>query len=101
MKYDPAIHHRKSMRLQEYDYSKPGEYFVTLCTYKKVCILGEVIEDEVRLTPPGEIANRYWEEIPKHFPNVELDAIKKKMPRFAGQHSQASGCQTIFMELLY
>jgi len=55
----------------------------------------------VRLTPPGEIANRYWEEIPKHFSNVELDAIKKKMPRFAGQHSQASGCQTIFMELLY
>jgi REP element-mobilizing transposase RayT len=37
-------------------------------------VFGEVMEDEVRLTPMGEIAKRCWEEIPKHFPNVELDA---------------------------
>jgi REP element-mobilizing transposase RayT len=36
-------------------------------------VFGEVVEDEVRLTPMGEIAKRCWEEIPKHFPNVELD----------------------------
>jgi REP element-mobilizing transposase RayT len=73
MKYNPAIHHRTSVRLKEYDYSQPGEYFVTLCTHEKVCVFGEVVEDEVQLTPMGEIAKRCWEEIPKHFPNVELD----------------------------
>ena len=68
------LHHRKSIRLKHYNYSSPGEYFVTICTYEKVCVFGEVMEDEVRLTPMGEIAKRCWEEIPKHFPNVELDA---------------------------
>jgi len=67
------LHHRKSIRLKNYDYSLPGEYFITLCTHDKVCMFGEAIEDEMRLTPTGEIAKRCWEEIPKHFPNVELD----------------------------
>jgi putative transposase len=67
------LHHRKSIRLKHYNYSSPGEYFVTICTHKKVCVFGEVVEDEVRITPIGEIAERCWEEIPKHFPNVELD----------------------------
>jgi putative transposase len=73
MKYDSTVHHRKSIRLQEYDYSQPGEYFITLCTHKKICAFGEVVEDMVLLTRMGEIAGRCWEEIPKHFPMVELD----------------------------
>jgi len=36
-------------------------------------MFSEVVEDDVRLTPMGEIAKRCWEEIPKHFQNVELD----------------------------
>ncbi|MGA2987655.1 MAG: transposase, partial [Terriglobia bacterium] len=32
MNYDPAIHHRRSIRLRGYDYSQPGSYHVTLCT---------------------------------------------------------------------
>ena len=32
MPYDPEKHHRRSIRLQEYDYSKPGGYFVTIRT---------------------------------------------------------------------
>ena len=73
MKYNPAIHNRTSVRLKEYDYSQPCEYFVTLCTHEKVCVFGEVVEDEVRLTPMGKIAKQCWDEIPKHFLNVELD----------------------------
>jgi REP element-mobilizing transposase RayT len=73
MKYSPAIHHRKSICLQEYDYSEPGGYFVTLCTREKVRIFGEVVEDEVQLSPIGVIAKQCWDEIPKHFPNTQLD----------------------------
>jgi putative transposase len=66
-------HHRKSIRLKEYDYSQPGEYFITICTYDHKCILGEIINDEMRLNEVGKIVEKCWKEIPSHFMNVELD----------------------------
>jgi putative transposase len=59
--------------LKEYDYSQPGEYFITICTNDKKCVFGEVIEEKTTLSSVGEIVKKYWEEIPMHFPNVELD----------------------------
>ncbi|TFH58684.1 MAG: transposase, partial [Gemmatimonadales bacterium] len=32
MRFDPEKHHRRSVRLKEYDYCQPGVYFVTICT---------------------------------------------------------------------
>ena len=34
---------RKPARLKEYDYSTPGAYFVTVCTYKKQCLLSNIV----------------------------------------------------------
>jgi hypothetical protein len=34
-KYDPMVHHRRSIRLKGYDYSRPGAYFVTICLQDK------------------------------------------------------------------
>jgi len=73
MKYNSNIHHRKSIRLKSYDYSSAGEYFITICTYNRECILGEAIGEGVKLTEIGEIAQQCWLEIPKHFPKIELD----------------------------
>jgi len=67
------MHNRKSTRLKEYDYSQPGEYFITICMYDKKYVFGEVIEERTTLSPAGEIAKKCWEEIPRHFHNVELD----------------------------
>jgi hypothetical protein len=78
--------------------SQPGEYFITICTYEKEEILGEIVQDEMRLSQEGIIAQQCWKEMPNHFKNVELDEYENKMRRFAAQHSQASGCQTISME---
>jgi REP element-mobilizing transposase RayT len=39
MRYDPQKHHRRSVRLPTFDYSEPGAYFVTICTYGRECIL--------------------------------------------------------------
>ncbi|MGD1043949.1 MAG: transposase [Bacteroidota bacterium] len=66
---------RKTIRLKEYDYSSPGEYFVTICTQDKLYSFGKIIEEEMRLSSIGEIAQRCWQEIPNHFPNIELDAF--------------------------
>jgi putative transposase len=54
--------------------SQPGEYFVTICTKNKECNFGEIVSDDVKLSPIGRIAEQCWKEIPNHFTNVELDA---------------------------
>src|SRR3970282_1443417 len=47
MKYNPDIHHRRSVRLKEYDYSQPGAYFITVCTQKGECVFGDVVGGEI------------------------------------------------------
>ncbi len=60
MKFDPEIHHRRSIRLKGYDYTLPGAYFLTICTYHREEIFGEVTEGEMRLNPLGEIVQAEW-----------------------------------------
>ena len=44
MKYNPDIHHRRSIRLKGYDYSQAGAYFVTICVHERKCLFGEMVE---------------------------------------------------------
>jgi putative transposase len=69
------LHKRRSIRLKEYDYSQTGEYFVTVCTHNRECLLGGIMDDSMRLSAIGETVQRCWDGIPTHFPNVELDAF--------------------------
>lgn len=63
--YNPEIHHRQSIRLKGYDYSHPGAYFVTMCSYRKECIF----EDPKIKT----FIQDNWYFLPGHFLNVVLD----------------------------
>jgi REP element-mobilizing transposase RayT len=60
MKYNPQIHHRQSIRLKGYDYTQPGAYFVTFCTYQRAEIFGQVIDGEMKLSALGEIVREEW-----------------------------------------
>ena len=73
MPYNPDIHHRRSIRLKGYDYSQQGAYFVTICTYQRNCLFGEIVDNEMKLNTNGEIARGSWLSIPRHFQNIELD----------------------------
>ena len=73
-KFDPKIHHRKSIRLQGYDYSQAGTYFVTMVTYHRDPLFGKIENETMILNDLGKIADEYWCAIPKHFPFVELGA---------------------------
>ena len=42
MSYDPERHHRRSIRLKDYDYSQAGAYFVTICAQGRQCLFGEI-----------------------------------------------------------
>lgn len=71
--YNPEIHHRHSIRLKDYDYSQLGAYFITICTYKRECKLGEIIDDKIIMNTSGEIVKNVWLDLPKHYSNIELD----------------------------
>src|SRR5215216_710218 len=75
MKYNPDIHHRRSIRLHGYDYTRAGAYFVTACTYARECLFGQIAGGEMRLNAYGEIALECWLAIPEHCPHVDLDAF--------------------------
>jgi putative transposase len=91
-----------STRLTHWDYGSPGLYFVTICTKNRQLFFGDIVEtqDFASLdnhpsaensnapgintntetqnlaslrTKIGEMAHKYWEDIPTHFPFVELD----------------------------
>jgi REP element-mobilizing transposase RayT len=75
MKFDPDRHHRRSIRLKDYNYAQAGAYFVTVCTHERECVFGNVIAGEVQLNEYGRIVTACWEEIPHHFMGTELDAF--------------------------
>ncbi|MFH1077119.1 MAG: transposase [Pseudomonadota bacterium] len=73
MKYDPNNHHRRSIRLQEYDYSQTGAYFVTICTKNRECLFGNISNGTMVLNDTGRIVQKCWNEIDEHFPHITLD----------------------------
>jgi putative transposase len=63
------------MRLKEYDYSQPGEYFVTVCTKDRKHLFGEMSAEEMMENEFGRIVRRCWHELPDHYPHIGLDAF--------------------------
>ena len=75
MRHAPAHRQRRSLRLKDYDYAQAGVYFVTICTKDRVCLFGDLVDGEMQLNAAGRVAERYWLDIPVHFPHTELDAF--------------------------
>ena len=75
MKYNPDVHRRRSIRLKNYDYSQAGAYFITLCIQNRECLLGEIIDWKMQLSPAGENVFLQWTNLPQRFPCLELDAF--------------------------
>ena len=64
---------RKRLRLRDYDYSQPGAYFVTICAKDRVCRFGEIVNGEMLPNGLAAIVRSCWNDLPNHFPNVQLD----------------------------
>ena len=72
MKFNSTTHHRRSIRLNGYDYSQEGLYFITICCYNKESIFGTIENQIMVLHDLGNIVKQCWYEIPNHFENVIL-----------------------------
>jgi len=68
---DRSFHHRRNLRLPEFDYSHPGAYFVTIVTQNRKPFFGSIANGEMILNEMGKIIADLWVAIPVHFPNVE------------------------------
>lgn len=67
--------HRRSIRLSGWDYATPGAYFVTICITGHECVLGEVHDKAMTLSPLGQVVEERWHSLRRFFPGVELDAF--------------------------
>jgi len=78
MENKKALPRRKSPRLNGFDYSKSGAYFLTICTQDRKNILSTVVGEGsplpyIRLSPYGKILNEWIKKIPEKYPEASVD----------------------------
>ena len=71
-KFDPQKHHRRSIRLQGYDYTQSGAYYITMVTVQRQHLFGEVVNAELKLNQAGQIAHDEWFKTAALRPYVKL-----------------------------
>lgn len=81
--HDTDQHHRRSIRLAGYDYASDGWYYVTVCSWKRDCLFGAVIDGAMRLNAAGEAVVAAWQSLPARFPLVS----RKRAGRVNGRES--------------
>jgi putative transposase len=65
--------YRRSTSLPDYGYTLAGAYFVTLVTYGRECLFGEVIKGEMVLNEWGCLEKNEWWHLGQRFERVGLD----------------------------
>ena len=63
---------RRPLRLPGFDYSREGAYFVTICTWNRECLLGDVMKGKMRLNELGRVVHTVWDGLSDRFPTIEL-----------------------------
>ncbi len=65
---------RHSTRLVDHDYTSAATYFVTICTYDRLCWFGDVVGGRCVLSRAGDIVDAIWRSLPDRFDQVSLDS---------------------------
>jgi putative transposase len=64
---------RKPTRMREYDYSRSGWYFLTLCTKNRIEWFGDVTDGKMILNEYGRVAEEQWLWLARQYDHVKLD----------------------------
>jgi putative transposase len=93
-RFDPEIHHRRSIRLRGFDYTSPGAYFVTVCALDRNNFFGIVEHGVMKLNQFGRIVDHAWNDLPNHNPHITLDAFvvmpDQRIARFSAKTGMAT-----------
>ncbi|WAC07169.1 MAG: hypothetical protein OS130_13185 [Thermodesulfobacteriota bacterium] len=73
MPYNPEKHHRRSIRLRNYDYSQSGAYFITVCTQKRERLFGDVVSGKLQFNLAGQMVEKGCLELMDKFPTTKID----------------------------
>jgi len=71
-RYNPKIHHRKSIRLKGYDYSRAGLYYITICVQNRKHLFGRVENKKMIFSEAGEMIENQWLALTQRFPKIQL-----------------------------
>ena len=71
MSFNPNIHHRRSIRLKDYDYSLKGLYFITICCQNRVCRFGDIVEAKMVLNDAGIMIDKWYNELENKFHDIK------------------------------
>ena len=69
----PKRHQRKNLRLQHYDYSRAGYYYVTICTQNKKPYFGTIKEEVFYPNEAAMIIEKIFKNLPKMYMDIETD----------------------------
>ena len=69
--YNPHIHHRRSIRLKGFDYSREGLYFVTICVQNRACLFGDVENGVMILNDMGRMVEKWYYELQNKFQDMK------------------------------
>ncbi len=79
---------RKRNRLKNYNYSRNGWYFITICVQNRMKYFGQIVgngrDRSMILNKFGEIVKQQWLEIPNHYGNCRLDQFVVMPNHFHG-----------------
>lgn len=75
MRYNQALHHRRSIRLPRHDYTRGGVYFVTICTHGRQRFFGEIRQGRMCLCEAGLVVQNEWSRMPSIRKEIRLDAF--------------------------
>ncbi|MDD3297066.1 MAG: hypothetical protein PHU64_06905 [Candidatus Omnitrophica bacterium] len=64
---------RNTNRVPQHDYSKPGQYFVTICAENRKQLFGIIQNNEMVLNDIGNMIDFWWQEMFKKYKNISID----------------------------
>ena len=69
-RYNPQIHHRRSIRLKGYDYSQAGLYFITICCQDRAHLFGKVAKGTMQLNDSGKMVEKWYHQLESKFSDI-------------------------------
>ena len=84
MKFNPDLHHRRTIRLRHYNYNQAGFYFVTVCVRNRECLFGDVVGNAIQLNRVGEFVSQTWLDLSGRFKSIRSDAFVVMPNHFHG-----------------
>lgn len=99
MPFNPEEHHRRSIRLKDYDYSQPGSYFITICTHNHVNLFGNIVSIRVGLEPARTKTSTTTPSTPVGITTTLIGSLEQSNKQILFHENEFSSSEEYSMDL--